>query len=118
MHDKDEKATWDIYNTLTEVEATFRILKTDLSLRPVFHQKDDSTEAHIHLGVLAYTIVKTIRYKLKKQNIHHGWKNIVRIMNTQKTVTTSMKNDKHQVIIIKKCSRPNSEASDLSSFAI
>lgn len=111
MQGKDEKTTWDIYNTLTEVEATFRILKTDLSLRPVFHQKDDSSQAHIHLGVLAYTIVNTIRYKLKQQNIHHDWKNIVRIMNTQKTVTTSMKNDKDQLIIIKKCSRPNSEVS-------
>jgi hypothetical protein len=111
MQGKDEKTIWDIYNTLTEVEATFRILKTDLSLRPVFHQKDDSSQAHIHLGVLAYTIVNTIRYKLKKQNIHHDWKNIVRIMNTQKTVTTSMKNDKNHVIIIKKCSRPNSEVS-------
>jgi transposase len=111
LQDKDEKTTWDIYNTLTEVEATFRTLKTDLSLRPVFHQKDQSTEAHIHLGVLAYTIVNTIRYKLKQQNIHHDWKNIVRIMNTQKAVTTSMKNDKDQVIIIKKCSRPNSEVS-------
>jgi transposase len=111
LQDKDEKATWDIYNTLTEAEATFRILKTDLSLRPVFHKKDESTEAHIHLGVLAYIIVNTIRYKLKQQNIHHDWKNIVRIMNTQKAVTTSMKNDKDQVIIIKKCSRPNSEVS-------
>ena len=111
LKDKDEKATWDIYNTLTEVEATFRILKTDLSLRPIFHKKDQSTEAHIHLGVLAYIIVNTIRYKLKQQNIHHDWKNIVRIMNTQKAVTTSMKNDKDQVIIIKKCSRPNSEVS-------
>lgn len=111
LQDKDEKATWDIYNILTEVEATFRILKTDLSLRPVFHKKDQSTEAHIHLGILAYMVVNTIRYKLKQQNIHHDWKNIIRILNTQKAVTTSMKNDKEQVIIIKKCSRPNSEVS-------
>ena len=106
----DEKKFWDIYNTLTEVEATFRTLKTDLSLRPVYHQKDDRTKAHIFLGVLAYMVVNTIRYKLKLQNIHHDWKNIVRIMNTQKLVTTSMKNDKNQVILTKKPSQPNSEA--------
>ena len=35
--DLDEKSLWNIYNTLTEIEATFRILKTDLSLRPVYH---------------------------------------------------------------------------------
>jgi transposase len=106
----DEKKFWEIYNTLTEVEATFRTLKTDLSLRPVYHQKDDRTKAHIFLGVLAYMVVNTIRYKLKIQNINHDWKNIVRIMNTQKIVTTSMKNDKGQIILTKKPSQPNSEA--------
>ncbi len=101
---------WDIYNTLTEVEATFRILKTDLSLRPVFHQKDESTEAHIQLGILAYAVVNTIRYKLKLQGIHHDWKNIVRILNTQKLVSTSFKKENGQMMMIKKCSQPNSEA--------
>jgi len=105
----DEKTFWEIYNTLTEVEASFRILKTDLSLRPVFHQKDDSTMAHIHLGLLAYMVVNTIRYKLKQKNIHHDWRNIIRIMNTQKLVTTSFNNKKGQVIILKKCSQPNAE---------
>lgn len=109
LKENDEKTIWNIYNTLTEVEATFRTLKTDLSLRPVHHQTDSRTEAHIHLGVLAYMVVNTIRYRLKQKGIHHDWKNIVRIMNTQKIVTTSIKNDKEQVIIIKKCSQPNSE---------
>ena len=31
---------WDIYNTIRQVESTFRCLKTDLRIRPVFHQKD------------------------------------------------------------------------------
>ena len=109
LKENDEKTIWNIYNTLTEVEATFRTLKTDLSLRPVYHQKDGRTEAHIHLGVLAYMVVNTIRYRLKQQNIHHDWSNIVRIMNTQKVVNSSIKNDKDQVILLKKCSQPNSQ---------
>jgi len=95
LPENDEKTLWTIYNTLTEVEATFRTLKTDLQLRPVYHQKDNRTEAHIHLGVLAYMLVNTIRYKLKQNGIHHDWRNIVRIMNTQKLVTTSFKNTKN-----------------------
>jgi transposase len=117
LNGNDEKTIWDIYNTLTEVEATFRTLKTDLSLRPVHHQKDSRTEAHIHLGVLAYMVVNTIRYKLKQQNIHHDWSNIVRIMNTQKIVTTSIKNDKNQLILLKKCSQPNSEVTAIYQAA-
>lgn len=109
LSDIDEKKIWDIYNTLTEVEATFRTLKTDLSLRPVFHQKDESTEAHLYLGILAYAVVNTIRYRLKLKGIHHDWKNIVRIMNTQKLVTTSFKKENGQLMMIKKCSQPNNE---------
>lgn len=113
VKENDEKTMWTIYNTLTEVEATFRTLKTDLNLRPVHHQKDSRTEAHIHLGVLAYMVVNTIRYKLKQKGIHHDWRNIIRIMNTQKIVTTSMKNSKDQLVILKKCSQPNSEATEI-----
>lgn len=109
LKENDEKIIWNIYNTLTEVEATFRTLKTDLNIRPVYHQKDSRTEAHIHLGVLAYMVVNTIRYKLKQKEIHHDWSNIIRIMNTQKMVISSFKNSKDQVIITKKCSQPNSE---------
>lgn len=108
-----EKLIWDIYNTLTEIEATFRVLKTDLNIRPVFHQKDERTMAHIQLGILAYMVVNTIRHKLKTANIHHDWQNITRIMNTQKIVKTSFKNDKQKVIIIKKCSEPIAEVLEI-----
>ena len=102
----DEKSLWNIYNTLTEIEATFRTLKTDLSLRPVYHQRDINSESHIFLGILAYSIVAAIRYQLKQKNIHHDWSNIVRKMNTQKNVTTAMINEKGKKILIKTCSNP------------
>ncbi len=56
----DQKDFWNIYNTLTEIEATFRVLKTDLSLRPLYHQEDLNAEAHIFLGIVAYGVVNTI----------------------------------------------------------
>jgi hypothetical protein len=40
--------------------------------------------AHLHLGLLAYLVVNTIRYQLKKEGIHSRWREIVRTMNTQK----------------------------------
>jgi len=87
LEQTDEKIMWGIYNTIREIEATFRTLKTDLSLRPIYHQKDENTEAHLFLGILAYAVVNTIRYKLKNHGIHHDWQNIVRIRcNRQKGV--------------------------------
>jgi hypothetical protein len=53
----------------------------------VFQRKEES-----HLGLLAYWIVSTIRYQLKQQGIHHDRSEIVRIMNTQKSVTATVEN--------------------------
>ena len=63
--------------------------------------------AHLHLGLLAYWVVNTIRHQLKKEEIHSGWKEIIRIMNTQKAVTTTAQNDKDELIIIRRCSEPS-----------
>jgi len=82
-----EKELWDIYNTIREVEATFRCLKSDLNIRPVHHQNDHRISSHIYLTILAYQLVNTIRYMLKQKDIHYDWNNIVRILNTHVTQT-------------------------------
>lgn len=102
----DETLLWEFYNTIREIEHTFRVLKTDLDLRPIYHQTDEASMAHLHLGLLAYWLVNTIRYQLKQTKINQEWGEIVRIMNTQKCVTTTVINKKEQTISIRKCSEP------------
>lgn len=102
-----EKVLWDGYNTIREIEATFRVLKTDLDLRPIYHKKDDTTMAHLNLGLLAYWLVNTIRHQLKKEGIKSQWKEIVRTMNTQKAVTTTAQNNHDEIIHIRRCTEPN-----------
>ena len=104
-----EEDLWQFYNAIREIEATFRVLKTDLDLRPIYHQKDESTMAHLHLGLLAYCVVNTVRHQLKKEDIHSGWREIVRTMNTQKAVTTLAQNVQDEVISIRRCSEPNQQ---------
>ena len=53
----DEKTTWDYYNLIREIECTNRQLKTDLNLRPIYHQTDENSDAHIFLGLLSYRLV-------------------------------------------------------------
>ncbi len=84
----------------------FRVLKTDLDLRPIYHKTDDASMAHLHLGILAYWLVSTIRYQLKQQGEHSDWREIVRTMNTQKCVTTSIVNIKDETISIRQCTEP------------
>ena len=103
---KGESLIWVVYNCIREVESSFRCLKSDLNLRPVFHKTDDACDAHLHLGLLAYWAVNTIRFQLKKEGIRSDWREIVRIMNTQKCITTTMENDKGQVLAVRCCSQP------------
>ena len=48
----DEKSTWEYYNLIREIETSNSQLKTDLNLRPIYHQKDDSADAHLFFGWL------------------------------------------------------------------
>jgi transposase len=103
---QDEVVVWNIYNTIREVENAFRTLKSDLDLRPIYHHNDNATMAHLHLGILAYWLVNTVRYQLKNRNINSNWSEIVRIGNTQKVITTSGTNTHDKIIIVRKCSQP------------
>ncbi|MBU0486403.1 MAG: IS1634 family transposase [Bacteroidetes bacterium] len=109
----DEKLVWDIYNTIRQIEGVFRVLKTDLSLRPVFHKSDELTMAHLFLGVLAYSIVNTIRYTLKQLGINHEWRNVVRIMNSQKAGTIVMDQKDGKKVHLRLCSRPINRAKEI-----
>jgi len=110
---KREENVWQFYNIIREIEATFRVLKSDLDLRPIYHQKDENTMAHLHLGLLAYWLVNTIRHQLKQEGIHSNWREIVRTMNTQKAVTTLAQNNHEEVIMIRRCSEPNQSVRSL-----
>jgi transposase len=102
----NEQLVWTVYNCIREIESSIRCLKSDLDLRPIFHKTDDASKAHIHLGLMAYWIVNTIRFQLKGKGVTSDWRELVRVMNTQKCVTTNMTNDKGQRLAIRCCSKP------------
>jgi transposase len=104
---EEEYVVWNIYNTIREIENAFRTLKTDLDLRPIYHKNDDATMAHLHLGILAYWLVNTVRYQLKQNGIKSCWREIIRIGNTQKVITTSGTNTYDKIITTRKCTQPN-----------
>jgi len=110
--DPSEEELWEIYNTIREVEATFRCLKSDLNIRPVHHQTDERVEAHIYLTILAYQLVNTIRHMLKKQDIHYDWRNITRIMSTQTIQTLILPTDT-KTIHLRKPANPIKEVQQI-----
>ena len=108
-----EKATWDYYNLIREIECTNRQLKTDLNLRPIFHSKDDRSDAHLFLGLLSYWIVNTIRHKLKETGEACYWTEIVRRLSTQKAITTEAVNALGEKVQLRLCSEPTKAAADI-----
>lgn len=129
----DEQTTWDYYNLIREIECTNRQLKTDLSLRPIYHQKDGRSDAHLFMGLIAYWIVNTIRYRMKVVNQRREqeankdkkpdekrkrfptpfWTEIVRRMSTQKAVTTEAVNAMGEKVTVRLCSTPKKEAAEI-----
>lgn len=109
----DEKTTWDYYNLIREIECTNRQLKTDLNLRPIYHQTDGNSDAHIFLGMLSYWIVNTIRLQLKRKGENCYWTEIVRRMSTQKLVTTKAVNPFDELVETRICSLPTEAAADI-----
>src|SRR6202795_1498749 len=56
---------WRLYLQLVEVEQAFKELKSDLSIRPIYHQIETRIEAHIFIAFLAYCLFVTLKQRLK-----------------------------------------------------
>ena len=71
---------WRTYIMLTDVEAVFRSLKSELGSRPVFHRKRTS----LFITVLAYQMVQLIRHQLRqKAELHYSWATLRNLLATQ-----------------------------------
>jgi transposase len=55
---------WERYTLLTQIEAAFKTLKSELGLRPIYHQVEKRVEAHIFVAFLAYALSVTLRQRL------------------------------------------------------
>ena len=108
-----EDKIWDAYNLTRDVEAVFRCLKTDLDIRPIYHQKDEYIEPHIWLGILAYQVVNYIRKNLKQQNINYSWSTIVEKMQTMQSSLVTINNENNEKIYAKLCTRPSKDQKDI-----
>jgi transposase len=58
---------WAKYMQLTEAEASFRTLKSELSIRPLFHQKEPRVKAHVMVAFLGYALWVTLKHLLKRR---------------------------------------------------
>ena len=64
---EDPAVLWDRYVQLTQIEAAFKCLKSDLGIRPIHHQLEHRVDAHILIAFLAYCLTVTLRHRLRMQ---------------------------------------------------
>jgi len=69
INDWNGEELWKAYIQLTEAEAAFRIHKTDLKIRPIWHQKTDRVQAHILVCFIAYVLWKTLAQMCKSAGL-------------------------------------------------
>lgn len=104
--DLPEEKIWSIYNMLTHLEDAFRTLKTELLVRPVFHQKEHRSDAHIFITVLAYHLLHSLRTCLAEHDITMSWRLLRDRMSTHCRVTNRFKTKAGDTLFIRKCTEP------------
>ena len=104
--DLSETEIFNLYISLTDVEDSFRSLKSELGLRPNFHQKDDRIKGHIFITVLAYHVVITLQKYFHKEDIYMRWSTIRELLSVQQRITTEMTTKEGKKIYIRQTTEP------------
>ena len=104
----DDERIVRLYWTLSEVEATFRSLKSELGLRPIYHQRKSRVAAHLFISVLAYQAVHFLRMRMRAGGECASWNTVRHRLSTMHRLTTVLTDDRGGEIRV----RQNTEPSD------
>ena len=85
--DLTDHEIWSLYVMLTRVKRAFRNLKSNLGLRPIYHQKECRAGAHIFISVLAYHLLHAIEHALREKGETRSWNTINHVLQTHQVVT-------------------------------
>jgi transposase len=104
--DWSEEQLWRTYVMLTDLEAVFRCLKSELGLRPIYHHTQERTDGHLFITVLAYQFVQIIRRTLRDQGIEGSWATLRRALSDQVRVTATFQQPNARALHVRKATRP------------
>ena len=105
--DWDEETLWRTYTTLTDLEAVFRSLKSELGLRPVYHSKPERAEGHLFLTVIAYQLVQIVRRRLRERGGPCGsWATLRAVLETQVRSTVRFRREDGRALHVRGATEP------------
>lgn len=104
---------WNSYMTLTKVEEAFRALKSDLGIRPIYHQLASRTKAHLFISVLAYHIVSAVTLTLRDQGDSRSYKTVRETLSTHSRMTISFTDEDKTTHNLRVSSTPTPEQREI-----
>jgi transposase len=105
IDDWDEKTLWNTYTMLTDLEAVFRSMKSELGMRPIYHHKEDRVSGHIFITLIAYHLVHTLRTQLKAKGLDDSWETLRSKMENQQRVTVTLECEDKTTVHLRKPTR-------------
>jgi len=109
----DALEIWNLYMTLTNVEGAFRALKTDLGMRPVYHQNKERTEGHLFISVLAYHLLINIERRLREKHDHRKWGTIKTELSTHRRTTIIFTDSNNEINHLRVSGIPESKHKEI-----
>jgi hypothetical protein len=100
---------WEFYTQLTQVEEAFRNLKGDLSIRPIYHKKEERIEAHIFVSFLAYCLHVTLRQRARGHAPGLTPRSILEKFKTMQMIDVHLPTTDGRTIILPRYTQPEDE---------
>jgi transposase len=111
--DLSAREAWLMYMTLTRAENAFRMIKTPLAERPIFHHLEHRVDTHIFLCVLAYHLLVAIETTLLSQGVHTSWATVRQTLANHEVSTIILPTDGGKFLRIRKGMTPEPEHLEL-----
>jgi transposase len=77
LREQSPEKLWQTYMQLTDVEAVFRTGKSDLKIRPIWHQLEHRVQGHILFSFLAYALWKTLQIWMERSGLGRGVRTVI-----------------------------------------
>jgi len=78
------------------------ILKSGLGLKPIYHRKEERSDDHLFITILAYQAVQVIRRNLKECGVYESWLSLRKIFSVQQQVTVTFQQEDGRVLHVRK----------------
>ncbi len=104
---------WRKYIQLTEAEAAFRALKSELSIRPVFHRLERRVKAHILVAFLGYALWVTLKHLLRGKNMEMSPAKALALLSTLPSADIVLPTTDGREIRLRRITTPTAEQQNL-----